>query len=74
VRADPDPDAFEGWLLQRCHEAATSADDPARLETTGSVRAMALDILVECRLAQMSGSFRSWLDEGAPSDDTLRDG
>jgi len=33
------------------------------------VRAMALDVLSEWRLAQTSAVFRSWLEEGAPSDD-----
>jgi hypothetical protein len=72
VRADPDPDAFEGWLLERCHAAmnlARGGDDPAQIEASGSVRAMSLDILSEYRLAQVSGALRSWLEEGAPSDD-----
>ena len=36
---------------------------------SGSVRAMAVDVLAEWRLAQTSGVFRSWLEQGARSDD-----
>ncbi|HWN19731.1 MAG TPA: hypothetical protein VNO19_12510 [Gemmatimonadales bacterium] len=60
VRHDPDPDAYEGWLLERCR----TQDEPS-----GSMRAMALDILSDWRLAQTSVTFRSWLEQGAPSDD-----
>jgi hypothetical protein len=72
VRDDPDPDGFEGWLLERC----LSAGEPGHGYRTsgvtapsGSVRAMALDVLAEWRLAQTSGVFRWWLEQGAPSDD-----
>lgn len=58
---DPLPDDFEGWLLDRCLAAGPLA---------GATRAMALDILDEWRVAVASGSFRSWLEAGAPSDDT----
>jgi hypothetical protein len=61
VRCDPDPDAYESWLLGRC----LTSDDPS-----GPIRAMALDVLSEFRLAQTSGVFRLWLEQGAPSDDT----
>ncbi len=61
VRDDPEPDGFEAWLLERCLSASAAS---------GSVRAMALDVLAEWRLAQTSRAFRSWLDEGAPSEDT----
>jgi hypothetical protein len=60
VRADPAPDDFEAWLLQRCMEAGL-ADGP--------VRAMALSIWDEWRLASSASSFRQWLAQGAPSDD-----
>lgn len=59
VRDDPDPEALEGWLFERCTAAAAS----------GPLRAMAQSVLAEWRLAQASGAFRSWLAEGAPSDD-----
>jgi hypothetical protein len=72
VRDDPDPDSFEGWLLERC----LAADEPARGQgnnavsaPSGPVRAMALDLLAEWQLAQTSGAFESWLEQGAPSDD-----
>jgi hypothetical protein len=60
VRQDPEPEMYEGWLLERCL---------ASPEATGSVRAMALELLSEWRLAQMSPVFRSWLEQGARSDD-----
>jgi hypothetical protein len=63
VRDDPDPEAFEGWLMERCY-AAGLADGP--------VRAMALSIWDEWRLASTTAEFRRWLEQGAPSDD--RDG
>jgi hypothetical protein len=65
VRDDPDPDAFEGWLVERCQSAGTSPLSAS----SGSVRAMARDILAEWSLAQTSGVFRSWLSDGAPSAD-----
>ncbi len=60
ARADPDPDDFEGWLLERCL-AEGLADGP--------VRAMAMTIWDEWRLAAASDDFRRWLSQGAPSDD-----
>jgi hypothetical protein len=60
VRHDPDPETYEGWLLERC----LTQDAPS-----GSIRAMALDVLSDWRLAQTSAVFRSWLEQGAPSDD-----
>ncbi|HEU5261307.1 MAG TPA: hypothetical protein VFU41_07780 [Gemmatimonadales bacterium] len=63
VREDPDPEGFEGWLLER------SLASPA----SGAVHAMAQSVLAEWRLALESGPFRSWLGGGAPSDDAGRD-
>ena len=60
VEADPDPEDFEEWLLESCR-AAGGGD--------GGVRAMALSIFEEWRLARAAPSFRYWLAEGAPSDD-----
>jgi hypothetical protein len=60
VQDDPDPDAFEGWLLERCESSAGGS---------GSARAMALEILADFRLAYTSKTFRNWLDQGAPSED-----
>lgn len=59
---DPEPDAFEGWLLARCLAAA---DGPS----VGAVRAMALDIFADWRLGQALPAFQAWLDAGAPSED-----
>lgn len=58
--ADPDPQDFERWLMDYC-DASAPADGP--------VRAMALSIWDEWRLADASPDFRLWLAEGAPSDD-----
>ena len=60
--ADPDPGAFEAWLLERCLSRAQDAP-------TGALRAMARDIVAEWRLATVSADFRGWLTTGAPSDD-----
>jgi hypothetical protein len=62
VQDDPDPDAFEGWLLERCD---------AFPEGSGSARAMALEIVADLRLAYTSEPFRDWLEQGAPSEDGL---
>ena len=61
ARDDPDPDDFEGWLLEQCLAAGPLA---------GATRAMALEVRDEWRVAASFGSFREWLDAGAPSDDT----
>ena len=77
VRDDPDPDAFEGWLLERCLSAgdAGNPNDAGELfAASGPVRAMALEVLAEWRLAETPGAFRSWLSEGAPSDDAEKPG
>jgi hypothetical protein len=63
VRDDPDPDDYEAWLLERCI---------AENEPSGSIQAMALDVLSDWRLAQTSLVFRNWLEQGAPSDDASR--
>lgn len=64
VAADPKSEDFEAWLLEQC-AAAGSAE--------GGVRAMALSIFEEWRLSRDAVSFRSWLAQGAPSDDARRD-
>ena len=64
ARADPDPDEFEAWLLEQC-----AAAGPAE----GGMRAMALSIYEEWRMALGAGPFREWLAEGAPSDDASRE-
>jgi hypothetical protein len=60
VREDPEPDDFEGWLLDRVTAAGSGG---------GAVRAMALQIFEEWRLALLSDPFRDWLARGAPSAD-----
>jgi hypothetical protein len=62
VRDDPEPAGFEGWLLERCLAAEGGP-------SVGAVRAIALDVLHEWRLACRSESFDAWLARGAPSDD-----
>jgi hypothetical protein len=65
VRDDPEPDAYEGWLLEHCLER----DGPS-----GPVQAMAREIFAEWKLARESHVFRSWLLQGAPSDDAEQTG
>jgi hypothetical protein len=62
IADDPDPAAFEGWLLERCLAAGGEA---------GATRAMALEILGDWRLASSVPDFATWLDRGAPSDDLM---
>ena len=64
VAADPDPDRFEEWLYEQCLAAGPSE---------GGVRAMALSVFEEWRLAQDAAAFGDWLARGAPSDDALSD-
>src|SRR5262245_24868777 len=63
VEDDPDPNAFEAWLLDAPHRCGAS-------ESPGAVAAMARIVLEEWRLAHSSDAFRDWLQRGAPSDDT----
>jgi hypothetical protein len=65
ARENPAPEAFEHWLMARCQAAGAAS---------GPVRAMALDVYAEWRLAEASSSFHTWLEQGAPSDDAQRDG
>ena len=62
VQDDPNPEAFEEWLLDYPQKCAT-------LESSGAVSAMARAVLEEWRLAHSLGEFRVWLEQGAPSDD-----
>ena len=57
--ADPDPEAFEGWLLGQALAAPAS----------GPVRAMCVEIFQEYRVAALDASFSRWLQQGAPSAD-----
>lgn len=62
VAEAPASEDFGTWLLAESLRPRPEAG-------SGAVRAMALDILMEWRLAQSVGSFRRWLEAGAPSDD-----
>jgi hypothetical protein len=59
LRDDPDPEAFEEWLLNY-----TASHDSA-----GGIFAMARAVFEEWRLAHSMNEFKSWLEQGAPSDD-----
>lgn len=69
VREDPEPGDYEGWLVKQCIVGGGAGREPGEPIPAGPIRAMALEVLADWRLAQASGVFRSWLDEGAPSDD-----
>jgi hypothetical protein len=57
IEADPDPDRFEEWLLEQVIKSPTS----------GSTRAMAIEVLADYEKARAVESFGGWLAEGAPS-------
>lgn len=59
TRADPEPAAFEQWLLDHV-EASTGP---------GATCAIARMVLDEWRLAHRMDGFAAWLEHGAPSDD-----
>jgi hypothetical protein len=63
VKDDPEPEAFEGWLL----------DYSASHESAGGIFAMARAVFEEWRLAHSMGEFKSWLEQGAPSEDATED-
>jgi hypothetical protein len=54
VDADPDPIAFEAWLLCRCFEASEDV-------SVGATRAMAREVFSEWQLAAASDDFTAWL-------------
>jgi len=56
---DPEPDAFEGWLMEQI----------LRTPGAGPVRAMCEQIFLEYRMATLQPDFADWLAAGAPSDD-----
>jgi hypothetical protein len=61
VQEDPNPEAFEEWLLQ-CGLLCAP-------ESAGATLAMARAIFDEWRLAHSMDQFKAWLEQGAPSDD-----
>jgi hypothetical protein len=62
VQDDPEPEAFEKWLLN--YPLTCGAP-----EFTGSASAMARAVFEEWCLAHSLGDFKAWLDHGAPSED-----
>lgn len=60
AEADPPSEQYEEWLFQQWLAAGPGS---------GAIRAMALEVLEEWRLASYSPEFTEWLNEGAPSDD-----
>jgi hypothetical protein len=62
LQDDPAAENFEAWLMEYC--AANSAD-----ATIGTLRATAIQVLEDWRLAHQVPQFREWLAHGAPSGD-----
>ncbi len=62
VQEDPNPEAFDEWLLNYPGRYAGP-------DSSGAVSAMARAVLEEWRLAHSLEEFRVWLEQGAPSDD-----
>lgn len=59
---DPLPEAFEEWLFNY----PLTCTQP---ELQGPALAMARAVFEEWRLAHTLGTFKLWLEQGAPSDD-----
>ena len=59
ARDDPEPQAFEQWLLNHVADSTVP----------GAVRAIALAVLDDWHLAHQMPSFAIWLEHGARSDD-----
>lgn len=62
VADDPEPQAFEAWLLDYSRTCVAT-------ELAGPASAMARAVFDEWRLAHSLKEFRVWLDRGAPSAD-----
>lgn len=62
VEDDPEPEAFEAWLLNYSQTRVAA-------ELTGPASAMARAVFDEWRLAHSLKEFKVWLDQGAPSAD-----
>src|SRR3989442_4496512 len=58
--ADPDPDAFEAWLLDRCLSSSPDA-------STGALRAMAREVIDEWRVSAASARLPAWVAPGGPA-------
>jgi len=59
ARDDPEPDAFEQWLLDHVETSTVP----------GAACAIARTVLDEWQLAHRMESFAAWLEQGAPSED-----
>jgi hypothetical protein len=62
VESDPEPEAFEAWLLNYSQTCVGA-------ELAGPASAMARAVFDEWRLAHSLENFKLWLDQGAPSAD-----
>ena len=62
VKADPEPEAFEAWLLNYSQTSVA-------VELAGPASAMARAVFDEWRLAHSLKEFNLWLNQGAPSAD-----
>ena len=62
VEADPEPEAFEAWLLNYSQTSVA-------VELAGPASAMARAVFDEWRLAHSLKEFNLWLNQGAPSAD-----
>lgn len=62
VAEDPPAERFEAWLLEYPSACGTP-------ELSGPAMAMARAVFEEWQLAHALGSFRRWLEQGAPSED-----
>ena len=62
IAEDPAPEEFEQWLLNY----PMTCNAP---ELAGPALAMARAVFEEWQLAHSRGAFRTWLEQGAPSDD-----
>ncbi len=59
VHDDPEPDAFERWLLGRVESSPWQ----------GAMQATARALFDEWQLAFRMDTFAAWLEQGAPSED-----
>ncbi|MDP9130038.1 MAG: hypothetical protein M3N35_06595 [Candidatus Binatota bacterium] len=62
VEADPEPEAFEAWLLNYSQTCVAA-------ELAGPASAMARSVFDEWRVAHSLKEFNVWLNQGAPSAD-----
>ena len=63
-RDDPASESFEAWLINYCTANSSTT-------ALGTLRATALQVHEEWRLANQLPQFREWLAQGAPSGDHI---